>query len=202
MSSSNFSRNSSRISRHLNSAASETVAPTVTWSTTGLETGSSNYNGNSSRKYRQVNSANSETVTPKSDMVNTWTGNGAPHTTAAAPAHSVHGKWPSHTPFHNTSNMVNISTKRWAQYTAAAPDQVFQDHNRGTKGQVRGALLCIRAPPEPDKPHTKVTKQGKLLHWCPHHNLWTMHKPYECKIQPDPDRDQGGAPKGAQKENF
>ena len=137
-----------------------------------------------------------------SDMANTWTGNRAPHTTPAASAYGAHSKWPSIAPFHNKSNMVNIGTKRWAPYTAAAPDQVVQDHNRGTKRQVGDALLWKRVPPEPDEPHTKVTKQGKWMHWCPHHQLWTLHKPDKCKIQPDPDRDQGVASKGARKENF
>jgi hypothetical protein len=100
------------------------------------------------------------------------------------------------------SNMINTGNKRWAPHTTAVPDQVIQAHNRGTKRQVGGTLEWKQTPPEPDEPRTRVTKQGTVWHWCPHHNLWTWHKPCECKIRPDPDQDQGVVLKGAQKKNF
>ena len=102
------------------------------------------------------------------DMANIWTENRAPSTTSTASAHGAHEKWPSSAPSHNRSDMVNIRTERWAPQTSAAPDRVVQDHNRGTKQQVGDALLWKRVPPEPNEPHTKVTKQGKWMNWCPH----------------------------------
>jgi hypothetical protein len=116
-------------------------------------------------------------------MVNTWTGNGTPRNLAAAPDHGAHKEWPSGASFYNKINTAYIG-------------------NRGTKQQVRGAPVWKKTPPEHNTPHTKVTESGSLFHWCPHHNLWTKHKPDECQIRPDPDQDQGAAPKGTQKENF
>ena len=100
------------------------------------------------------------------------------------------------------SDMINTGNKSWAPDTTSVPDQVIQAHNRGTKQQVGGTLVWKQTPPEPDEPHTRVTKQGTVWHWCPHHNLWTCHKPCECKIRPDTDQDQGVVLKGVQNKNF
>ena len=98
--------------------------------------------------------------------------------------------------------MSNTWTENKAFHTIAVPNRVVQEHNRGSKRQVEDALLWTQVQPEPGKTHTKETKQGKWVHWCPHNHQWTLHNPDECRIQSDPDRDQGVALKGAQKENF
>ena len=133
-----------------------------------------------------------------SDMVNTWTGNWAPFTAAAAPDHGVHGKLLFCKPSHDKNDMVNSWTGKLALHVAAAPNQVVQAHNSGKKQQVGGATAWKRAPPEHDEPHTKVTRQSLLYHW----NRWTKQEPDECLSQPDTDQDQGGAPRVVKKENF
>ena len=100
------------------------------------------------------------------------------------------------------SDMSNTWTGNGALHTIAVPNRVVQEHNRGTKQQVNDALLWKRVPPGPNKPHTKVTKRGKWVHWFPRHHQWTLHNLDECRIRSDRDRDQRIAPKGAQKENF
>jgi len=39
-------------------------------------------------------------------------------------------------------------------------------------------------PPNKGDPKTKTVKD-KISHWCPHHKLWTKHKPEECMKRPD-----------------
>ena len=39
-----------------------------------------------------------------------------------------------------------------------------------------------KVPPESGKP-TTITKNKKEYHWCPHHKLWCLHKPDECKLK-------------------
>ena len=90
----------------------------------------------------------------------------------------------------------------WETHMVAVPDRGVREHNRGTKRQVKDAMLWKQVPPRPGLPHTMTTKQGKWMHWCPHHHIWTVHTPNKCKIQPVLGGDQGVALNGVQRENF
>ena len=37
-------------------------------------------------------------------------------------------------------------------------------------------------PPNAGQRHTKLF-EGKMYHWCPKHNKWTIHKPDECHLE-------------------
>jgi hypothetical protein len=56
--------------------------------------------------------------------------------------------------------------------------------------------------PKDGEPNTKrVFQDGekKMYHWCPHHKMWTIHKPEECKKFPIRNRNQGKAFKDKRK---
>ena len=50
-----------------------------------------------------------------------------------------------------------------------------------------------KKPPGEGQPHTKCFtnkdhpsfKHTKTWHWCPHHLMWTLHIPSECKLGKD-----------------
>lgn len=50
-------------------------------------------------------------------------------------------------------------------------------------------------PPNSGDPETKTVKD-KIFHWCPHHKLWTKHKPDECKKKYNNESDEKLKPTG------
>jgi hypothetical protein len=83
-----------------------------------------------------------------------------------------------------------------------ANDLSVPKHDRGTKREFDDVVLWERVPPGPGVPHKMMTKNGKVRHWCPHHQKWTQHSPEECRAQPVLDGHHWMAPNGVQRNNF
>jgi hypothetical protein len=53
----------------------------------------------------------------------------------------------------------------------------------------------LKEPKDGESNTKRVFQDGekKTYHWCPHHKMWTIHKPEECKKFPIRSRNQGKA---------
>ena len=76
-------------------------------------------------------------------------------TNAGTPNHRNKGKGKSTS--HRTNNINNNKDNKWAWKSVK---------------------------PKTGQAHSK-TVDNKHYHWCPHHNKWTLHKPSECRLNPN-----------------
>ena len=99
--------------------------------------------------------------------------------------------------------MTNKATSGWCkpsetQKTVMDLQAVWNKQNVGTQGNSNkknnkkkkkeqsnaGEWAWKNVPPKPSEPKTRKYK-GKQYHWCPHHEMWTLHKPEGCRKNPN-----------------
>ena len=86
-----------------------------------------------------------------------------------------------------TSNSANNRStkvsKATSSSTAKHKSKAKPTTNKPTYKKETPAWKLV--PPKPGETQTKSVNE-KTYHWCPHHKMWTLHKPSECKLQDKP----------------